>query len=401
MLTLPTATDETVADESAEGTATPAPEPPQTTRRRGRRAGPSPLGTTLARAAGAGTTAVLVGVGPSPGGWVVPIFAVALTWLAVTAGVVLRHGWTARAAGAIAVVDLGAIVAIVLATGDVESTALKILWLAPIGWAIVLERRTAEPLLALVGLAYVGMWLPTVLRGDDDAWRDLATFFSMYLAGVAMAFVALRLRAESDAHTERLAAARTALTRELGQVERDERERLSIRARQDLVDHLEGDPEALEIGISTLDESIFALRSVATDLFPDQDGGSIVREQLRSIAAAWEARGDFDVRLSVDEAVGERSDAMLVGMVAELVGNAAKHASPTFVSVRLRDGDDGVILDVTDDGAGMTADDRLAAEQTGHIGLRSLDRRIRAIGGRWQIRSAPGQGTVVRVVLPR
>jgi two-component system NarL family sensor kinase len=361
--------------------------------------------------AGAGMTAVLVGV-TGPTDIAVPIvFGVGFVWLLLSTAIIVRRGWSARGSYGVAVVDLGIVVGAIALSGGVDSNAMQVLWIVPLAAAVVADRTVTVILLALGALAYLSMWVPARIDGDATI-AALATFGSTYLAGMAIAFVALRLRSETDAHAAQLADARAALSRELGAVERDERERLSIQvhdgplqtiisARQDLVDHIEGDPDALAIGIQTLDESIASLRAVATDLYPDQDGGLIVREQLRSIAAAWEARGDFDVLLSVEDEIGERSDAMLVGMVAELVGNAAKHACPSLVTVRLWDGDEGVVLDVTDDGTGMTADDRRMAERTGHIGLRSLDRRIRAIGGRWQVQSAPGRGTAIRVVVPR
>lgn len=399
--------DRTSADaESAAPAFSAAPASPTSVR------GPGSIGTTLARLSGAGTTAILVVVADERGTWIVPVFLASIAWFATSTAFVLLRGWSRRQSRATAVIDLAFMVAAIAATGGAESPVVRLLCLAPVAWAVIIDRTTVALLVLLGGLSFVAVWAPDALDGTIDGWPTLAAFMGTYLASAAVAYVALRLRDDSDAHTARLAEARRALTRELGQVERDERERLAIQlhdgplqtvisARQDLVDHLDGDPDALEIGITTLDESIAALRGVASDLFPDQDGGANVREQLRSIAAAWEARGGFEIRLAIDEAVGERADATLVGMVAELVGNAGKHASPTVVLVTLRDDAGGVVLDVADDGVGMTVGDRRSAEQNGHIGLRALDRRISAIGGRWQVRSAPGRGTTVRVRLPR
>ena len=376
------------------------------------RSGPTPVGTTLARLAGASTAAVMVGVSTATEPWIPAVLALGAVWVGVTSLLVLRRGWSSDQARWIAVLDLTLAIALTAGTGGPASTVIPVLWLAPIGWAVVTERSTTTPLFLVAAVAYLAMWAPHAVDGHDDAWRQLAQFSSVYLASVALASVALGLRSRAEAQTDRLAAARTALSRELGQVERDERERLAIElhdgplqtvisARQDLVDHLEGDPDALRIGIQTLDESIAALRGVATDLFPDQNAGADVGEQLLSIADGWEARGEFEVRLELDDAVARRTEPMLVGMVAELVGNAAKHAAPSVVVVRVDATPESIALAVTDDGRGMTPDDRTAAEQAGHIGLRSLDRRIRAMNGSWRIRSAPGEGTTVRVTLPR
>lgn len=373
---------------------------------------PSPLGTTLARLAGGATMVVLVLVADERQDWLLPVFLAAVAWITVSTAHLLRRRWSILQARVVGTVDLGIIVLAIVATGHTESPVLRTLCLAPAAWAVITDRVTTGLLIVLGGMAFGVMWAIDARGGAEQPWETFATFASIYLSSSAVAYVALRLRDDSRAQAERLAEARRKLTKELGQVERDERERLAVQlhdgplqtiisARQDLVDHLDGDPDALEIGIATLDESIVSLRSVTTDVFPDQDGGSIVREQLRSIVAAWETRGDFEIRVSLDEEVAERSDPMLVGMVAELIGNAAKHAAPTVVRVDLRGVADGVGLQVTDDGSGMTPADRIHAEETGHIGLRSLNRRIQAVGGRLQIRSAPGRGTSVRVLLPR
>ena len=398
-------------DPAPEGVLTEVPPTAADPARSGART-PTRVGVTLARLAGALTTAVLVAVADDPDGWILPVFALSVAWFLASTVFVAARGLTRTQTRIAAGVDLALILAAIGATGGPESPVVRVLCLAPVAWAILTDRTTTVALVGVAAAAFLAFWIPAALDHDDGCWQTLATFGSTYLASVAMAWVALRLRASAAAHTDRLAAERRALSAELGQLERDERERLAVQlhdgplqtvisARQDLDEHLEGDPDALRIGITTLDESIAALRSVATELFPDQDGGSVVGDQLRSIAAAWEARGDFEIRLTVDEAAGARSDPMLVGMVAELVGNAAKHASPGLVTVEIRDAPDGVVLLVADDGTGMTRRDRLEAERTGHIGLRALDRRARAVGGRLQIRSAPGQGTSVRVLLPR
>ena len=68
----------------------------------------------------------------------------------------------------------------------------------------------------------------------------------------------------------------------------------------------------------------------------------------------------------------------------------------------LHEGDDGVRMEVQDDGHGF---DPAAAEpdpdgQSG-IGVVGMRERLRLLGGRLELDSAPGGPTVVRAVLPR
>ena len=56
----------------------------------------------------------------------------------------------------------------------------------------------------------------------------------------------------------------------------------------------------------------------------------------------------------------------------------------------------GVVLEVVDHGRGFDA----AITPPGHFGLDSMRSRAAEIGGRLTIDSDPGDGTVVRVIVP-
>jgi Predicted signal transduction protein with a C-terminal ATPase domain len=116
--------------------------------------------------------------------------------------------------------------------------------------------------------------------------------------------------------------------------------------------------------------------------------------------------------LSVDEdALGVETPALVI---QPLVENAVTHGlkdvesgGEVSVSVRLEDG--AAVFEVEDTGAGMSEEDiaRITRESSeeadGGIGLRNVMRRVSlATGGQGGVvvRSAPGRGTLVRVVLP-
>lgn len=88
----------------------------------------------------------------------------------------------------------------------------------------------------------------------------------------------------------------------------------------------------------------------------------------------------------------------LLRMVQESVTNAVKHAAPRRISVILRATQDGIELEVADDGCGFVLQDRLNPG-TGEFGLIGLQERAEKIGARLTIRSAPRQGTTVVVAL--
>src|SRR4051794_5840926 len=79
--------------------------------------------------------------------------------------------------------------------------------------------------------------------------------------------------------------------------------------------------------------------------------------------------------------------------VSEALTNASKHANATRVWVSLSIEDDVLLLSIRDDGVGG-ADPRRGS------GLTGLRDRIEALGGRIQIESQTGSGTLIEVEIP-
>jgi signal transduction histidine kinase len=79
----------------------------------------------------------------------------------------------------------------------------------------------------------------------------------------------------------------------------------------------------------------------------------------------------------------------------EAVQNATKHAGAATVRVEVEAGPEGLVLTVTDDGAGF--DPAQAAAGTGLANMRD---RVDSAGGALEVTSSPGQGTCVRAVIP-
>jgi signal transduction histidine kinase len=80
--------------------------------------------------------------------------------------------------------------------------------------------------------------------------------------------------------------------------------------------------------------------------------------------------------------------------VAELLANAAKHSSARNVTIDVRDRDAGLLLTVTDDGAG-------GAHVAPGGGLAGLLERVQTVDGRLDVHSPAGGPTTVTVELPR
>lgn len=88
-------------------------------------------------------------------------------------------------------------------------------------------------------------------------------------------------------------------------------------------------------------------------------------------------------------------------VVQEALANVARHAKATRASIRLWKEDGKLNCLVRDNGLGF--DVKMVRGRKGQcgLGLIGMEERIRALGGDFQATSAPGQGTTIRISLPR
>ena len=111
-----------------------------------------------------------------------------------------------------------------------------------------------------------------------------------------------------------------------------------------------------------------------------------------------ENRSGVEARLYADELppLPGRVTENLYRIALETLNNTLKHAQAEQVVVRLGFEGEAVTLEVVDDGRGF---DPEAARDQGGFGLVSMRERVDRIGGELTIRSAPGEGTRVRVIV--
>jgi signal transduction histidine kinase len=120
---------------------------------------------------------------------------------------------------------------------------------------------------------------------------------------------------------------------------------------------------------------------------------------LARIGGELGRRLDLDVHIEADADVDVAPDVRdaLARIVGEALANAARHGRARCATIELQAGPPRR-LRVRDDGDGFDPDP--ARVPPGSFGLTSMRERAAAIGGRAQIRSAPGDGTEVEVTLP-
>ena len=84
----------------------------------------------------------------------------------------------------------------------------------------------------------------------------------------------------------------------------------------------------------------------------------------------------------------------------EALRNVDRHAGARSADVTVRQQDGAVVLDVEDDGRGMTEADLEEHVSDGHMGLRLLADCVAARGGSLQIESEPSVGTRLSLRIP-
>jgi PAS domain S-box-containing protein len=119
-----------------------------------------------------------------------------------------------------------------------------------------------------------------------------------------------------------------------------------------------------------------------------------IAELLDRVQRESGLRTHLDAELGREPAVEVRG--VVFRIVAEAVANARRHARAGRIEVVLRELDGAVTARVSDDGAGFDPD----GAGMGHVGLREMIERARAIGGTVTIVSSRGEGTTVQLRLP-
>ena len=164
---------------------------------------------------------------------------------------------------------------------------------------------------------------------------------------------------------------------------------------------LERDPAAARVHVQRLGrlarEALDELRSLILGLRPPELERDGLEGTLRKEVDMLRAVHGVEIEVHADGPVdgGGDRDAAVLRIAHEALHNALRHASAQHVTVRIGEHDGRLIVEVADDGIGFRPD--RAELRSRHLGLTSMEERARELGGALEIRSAPGQGTTVRL----
>jgi signal transduction histidine kinase len=149
-----------------------------------------------------------------------------------------------------------------------------------------------------------------------------------------------------------------------------------------------------------LDETVHTVRRISAELRP-----GVLDDLGLAAAIEWQAR-DFQARSGVacivrvpdeDLQLSREQATALFRIFQESLTNVARHAQARKVWVHLGEEAGAVVLEVEDDGVGISLAQLAEHRSLGLLGMRE---RAEAFGGEVELAGAPGQGTTVVVRMP-
>ena len=168
----------------------------------------------------------------------------------------------------------------------------------------------------------------------------------------------------------------------------------------DLTSLIHGPKQQFEPIFRLIDQAIESVRRIATELRPG------ILDDLGLIAAVEWATEEFQKRTRTkarldlpreDIVISRDPSTALFRILQETLTNVARHARATEVSVQLTQDDDGLTLEVHDNGKEISSEELSSDNSLGILGMRE---RALLLGGELAIRGAPGAGTTITVRIP-
>jgi two-component system, NarL family, sensor kinase len=309
--------------------------------------------------------------------------------------------------------DVLILAALAYTSGGAFSDVRKAFFVIPLAAAFSERSRltAAWSLLAVAAFSLQAVLAGGHPAGAQSSWQRLTINQDLYLAwtGAAATMLAIAL-SRRTARVEELADSRQRLVSQAIESVERERTRLAgalhdspvqnlIAARHDLRRaRRSGDPDSFVRVHEAIDVTIAELREEIFNLHPhvlDHVGLGAALEQV----ARRHADGDLRVAVEIDS--DERLDyaPVLFALGRELLGNAAKHAQASEVRLTVTREEGCVTLQVADDGCGIPPGRMRQALLEGHIGLAAVSERVAALRGTFNVTTALGVGTTVRVTL--
>ncbi len=167
----------------------------------------------------------------------------------------------------------------------------------------------------------------------------------------------------------------------------------------------EGDTPQVNQATAMIQDILEEVRRISMDLRPSILDDLGIVATIRWLCRQFQQlhpQQQIESNLKVDEEqVPDRLKTVVYRILQEALNNAARHSGAKLVVVSLEKEANGLHLTVQDDGGGFSPPEIYQQEDSQRgLGLASMRERTQLSGGRFKLRSAPHEGTVVAVGWP-
>lgn len=160
-------------------------------------------------------------------------------------------------------------------------------------------------------------------------------------------------------------------------------------------DH-EGVSQKTAATLDLIDKTIKTVKKICTELRPEILDHLGLGAAIQWQAAEFQGRTGIQCEVSLDEDIEMEMNrtTALFRIFQEALTNIMRHANATKVTIDLSEKDGNVILEVTDNGKGISEEEMSKPSSFGLLGMRE---RVYPWKGSVNITGSPGKGTTVRV----
>lgn len=140
-------------------------------------------------------------------------------------------------------------------------------------------------------------------------------------------------------------------------------------------------------------------RALRPPILDDLGLVSSIRRLLADLSERTNIEGDLKV-VGKERRLSANSELALFRIAQEALRNVEHHSRATKVTVTVTFGKTDVRLSVVDNGIGFNLPRRLDFAASGKLGLLGMGERAESRGGQLEIKSTPGQGTLLTACIP-
>jgi len=156
----------------------------------------------------------------------------------------------------------------------------------------------------------------------------------------------------------------------------------------------------IESASELIGKAISDLRNLSRSMLGDKVTETGLQVAIENELKVLQNTGQYKTQLDISGPsfrLDKQKEMMVFRMVQEAINNCIKYAKAKNILIKLMNNEEKYAVSVHDDGIGFDVE-LLQSKETG-IGLKNMQNRAELIQGVFSIKSAPGKGTTIEIIL--